>query len=648
MKIKKKFFWVILFTIVTGSIWSLDRLAGSISGIQPAMSEKNRFLQETAPLITSTNHLLPNLEDRFINEQRTDGKARVLRTNEYGLVIGQPVDTTTPESHYILFLGGSTTENNEVDEEYRFPFFAPERLSKESSTPFVGVNAGVRGHTTQDSTNLYLNHPDPKISRSKIVVIMHNINDRLRLRLNGDYKSSITNPSPLSNEGVGEAIYETLASVWKWLCTHSNILTLLDITISKHLVAKSEIIVDERIIDTLSPLGESHLMQFKQNYMNLIALVKANNQTPVLMTQPLGKPSEEQDRFNQRIRDLAKEQSIDLIDLAAEGKKHPNQHALFYDDFIHFNNAGSKWASEIIAYELARLLKLQGKLTVDKFGCKEIYAGKATIVNAPLKENLLSGRYPSFNQSETKILFQSNSERGSSINLLDTRSGEITVLISEKNPDGLEHPTWKNDGNIVFTRKQGKKRTLYQLNIATRSEMKLVNQDETDLQAAIANVPNNHAVYFAGYTDKAGLLSRSSIYQFDPNVGKPIRLINNEEELWRPFVTRNGRMFFIAYIQGRYQIVESDGTSYKQVIPTDHEQWDPAVSDDNRLIAYTERRNGDFDIWIADLSTKDLTPKRITKSVEDEWDPRFSPSGNYLLYAGTSPYGDQIRAVCLK
>lgn len=648
MTIKKISFWLIMCAIVAASLWGLDYLAGNISHIQPALSEKNRFVQETSPLITSTNHLLPNLDDRFINEQRTDGMPRVLRTNEYGLVIGKPSTRSPPDYQYILFLGGSTTENNEVDEDYRFPFFAVERLSKDTPVPYIGVNGGVRGHTTQDSINLYLNHPDPKITDSKIVVIMHNINDRLRLRLNDGYKSSITNPSPLSHNGVENSILGTLDSIWLWLSTRSNLLTLLEIAISKHFTTDNGIVVDERIIDTLTPLGETQSLKFKQNYLNLIALAKANNQIPVLMTQPLGKPSVEQDLFNQKIREVAREQNVALIDLAAESKKHPNQSSLFYDDSIHFNNTGSRWASEIIAHELNKLVGRPVRPIARRSACHEIYADGASIVNSPLQKNVLAGRYPSFNQSETKILFQNNGDKGSSINLLDVHTGKVTTVLRDENPEGLEHPTWIDGETIVFTRKHGAQRTLHLLNTKTRSETSVLNQKVTDLHGAIANAQDRNIVYFAGYLSKNDSLSRTSIYRVDPNIGKPFEVINSQEELWRPFVTKSGTVYFIAYSQGLYQIVRSNGMTYEKVVPSDYEQWDPAVSDDNKLIAYAERRNGDFDIWVKDLSRPEISPKRITTTVEDEWDPRFSPSGRYLLYAGTSPFGDQIRALCLK
>ena len=52
------------------------------------------------------------------------------------MVLG-PSEVDYSKSSKILFLGGSTTENNEVDEQFRFPFLAPFQLSKDSKSSFM-------------------------------------------------------------------------------------------------------------------------------------------------------------------------------------------------------------------------------------------------------------------------------------------------------------------------------------------------------------------------------------------------------------------------------------------------------------------------------------------------------------------------------
>jgi Tol biopolymer transport system component len=89
---------------------------------------------------------------------------------------------------------------------------------------------------------------------------------------------------------------------------------------------------------------------------------------------------------------------------------------------------------------------------------------------------------------------------------------------------------------------------------------------------------------------------------------------------------------------------------YSQLVYTENNRthWDPAISLDGKKIAYAQKNDAEFDIFISELSGFKKNIKRLSYSSEDEWDPRFSPNGSLLLYAGTSIYGSQIRAICLK
>jgi len=59
------------------------------------------------------------------------------------------------------------------------------------------------------------------------------------------------------------------------------------------------------------------------------------------------------DRFNQTVRDVGRSENVPVIDLAA---KIPQDNRHMYDA-VHFNDHGSTVAAEIIAKDLAPLLK---------------------------------------------------------------------------------------------------------------------------------------------------------------------------------------------------------------------------------------------------------------------------------------------------
>ena len=208
---KRVTFYLITFMILIISVVFMDYGVGLLQETAIYRNSMMVFQAEVAPLQTTTNHLLPNLNDQLPDE-RHFSKKRQVRTDEYGILKG--VDQNLTElTENILFLGGSTTENNEVREEFRFPFLAISQLSKISGTDHIGINGGVRAHTTQNSINLYINHPSPQIEKARYVVMMHNINDRLKLAIDGSYKSKLNNNSESSLGGVRDSLISFLGSL---------------------------------------------------------------------------------------------------------------------------------------------------------------------------------------------------------------------------------------------------------------------------------------------------------------------------------------------------------------------------------------------------------------------------------------------------
>jgi hypothetical protein len=630
-----------MITILILSLVLLDFLTGLYKHTSTIRIEQFKFRMEVSPLETSTNHLIPNLSDSFINEQLSQKENRKVTTDSQGLLIG-PIKKEFGIP--ILFLGGSTTENNEVDEEFRFPYLAPKLLSKDSSIAFFGVNAGVRAHTTQDTINLYINHPSSLITSSSAVLVMHNINDRLRLKIDNNYKAKIDNPNPSSLEGIRQGFLYLVKNLWLWVSSKSNILFLLDHSIDNFFKSYRGIEVNERLLDRLPPPDFDQVKKYKQNLRNLLALIKVNNQKPILITQPLGKNSNAQDVFNNAIRDVAAELKIDLIDLAREMNKEIQPQKLFYDDYIHFNNFGSIWASEIISKRLGQILNIKKSVNSK---CIDLKVNGSSIVDADLNKDLLNGRYPSFNSTESKILFQTNNSKKSAISILDVVSGDINSIINMHGEVEVEHPTWMTDDKVLYVRKIGNKRSLYIYDLNKRSNKLL--EIEKGISSAIPFVGNGGDIFFSGYKNENEKLTKPSIYVFKQSNNKLIKLTNNNSEDWRPFLDGLNNLYFINNESGYYQIYsKKNDSAKKRLIPSDNPQWDPTISPDSKFIAYAEKNQHDFNLFIKKIIDTKSKPKQLTFSTNDEWDPRFSPKANYLLYSGNSVFGDQIRALCLK
>ena len=647
---KKWLFRAVLVVLLASSIMVAEYVAGVFENVNLVRSESRRFVAEAVPLHTYTERLQPNLEDEFITDQNGVEGKRLFRTDSFGFVLG-PKDVRHKDSAVkILFLGGSTTENNEVDEPYRFPFLAAFQLSKLTQANFEGVNAGVRGHTSYESLNLYLNHPSPSIREASIVVVMHNINDRLRLTLNETYRSPFLSAPEASAAGVKDAVQGVAYSAWDWGRLGSNILFLVNTVVEKFAYSASEsgIRVNERALEAYSGVALRRKNEFEQSIKNIVAVIRANKQTPVLMTQPLGRDSVDQDEFNDVVRKVARDESLALIDLSREIMDIPERQMLFYSDDIHFNNAGSKWAADVIARSL---LGVVGGGIVNKpaaqLRCRDLVVNKNSLISSPLYKDVLRGRYPSFDKSENRILFQRNTSDESEIVIFDLQLGAERAIATSRAPTVLEHPTWVDGERVVYTQRSGEDRRLIVFNLGTGKKSPLLANQE--LQGAIANVGPDGTIYFAGYRQsdqKPPVLYKVTL---DGRSPAPLTLPGNES--WRPFVNGSREIYFINNETGIYQVyVKTDGdplAAKRRVFPSEYEQWDPAVSTDGKTLAFAQREGGNFDLFTYQMSESVSKPVRVVASTEDEWDPRFSPSGQYMVYAATSPYGDQIRVTCV-
>ena len=88
-----------------------------------------------------------------------------------------------------------------------------------------------------------------------------------------------------------------------------------------------------------------------------IGLSKALSKVPIVMTQPLGKPSKGQGRFNDELRAMALTHQVKLIDL--DRLLPANREGLFLSDSIHMNNEGGQLVGHIIARGLSEALGSQ-------------------------------------------------------------------------------------------------------------------------------------------------------------------------------------------------------------------------------------------------------------------------------------------------
>jgi lysophospholipase L1-like esterase len=432
-------------------ITALEIFAGFVNETAVIREEARKFREEATYLRFSTLSLLPSINHEFLPASRGTGsrfsprEPRKFRTDTRGFIrTGNEKDAPVK----ILFLGGSTTEANEVDEPLRFPAVV-ESVLREAGISANSLNAGVRGHTTLDSINALLNRLG--MLESKVVVLMHNINDRLRLAASGSYGAQLGNDAPTSALAFIESLRGTAWAGWDYLSYRSNLLFLARSAITRFNPWSGEttaVPVKETSINFPDPNLEAHRILFERNLRVFVAIARALGMRPMLMTQPIGIASEQHAAFNNSVRKVAAELNVMLIDLH-ELLPEPKSWA-FLSDNIHFNNRGSEAVGKLIAERLAPLLGATPKpaqldtgiVPPDELAarCKE---PSESIAPGPARQIVAEpGRYPSFSNDGKWLLFQSWKDGLDRIRILDVQQRRILTLTPEQPTIGERHPAF--------------------------------------------------------------------------------------------------------------------------------------------------------------------------------------------------------------
>jgi lysophospholipase L1-like esterase len=329
-----------------------DYLWGLNGGLAEVRIAARQFRSETAPYALHTSALIPNVHHEY--RDRNGNSPRLLRTNSDGLIIG-PTERSDEGAVRILFLGGSTTETNEVAEDKRFPFVVQENLQR-TGINAVTLNAGVRGHTTQDSLVAYLSRSG--FRAANYVVLMHNINDRLWLAHFDGYASPVSRAGQTTWGAVELYLSGAARALWDFASYQSNLLfslrqrlTFFNPWTGEPLLTGA---VTERNLDHTGDRALQRLEKFDSNLHAFIALTRSQGSVPILMTQPLGNHSAAQQLFNDSIRRIAALENTLLIDL--EDALGPEPHWAFLGDGIHYNDEGSEFIGKVIAQVLGRTL----------------------------------------------------------------------------------------------------------------------------------------------------------------------------------------------------------------------------------------------------------------------------------------------------
>ncbi len=650
---RRLLFTSVLIIIAIGLMAVLDLFLGQVNDIAIIRESSRMFRDEAVFLRIKTRYLLPNISHRYQLEAIKAGRSRYFRTGPLGGVLGIENEQMGGAID-ILFLGGSTTETNEVSESVRFPYLVGESLSAMSDQKYRGINFGVRGNTSRDSLNLLLNHPVSK--SASYVVLMHNINDRLLLSIEGSYDARIdhnlreTSSANLVNSGLG-----FLWVFWDDVSYRSNILfaTRKYIFDINPWTGERNDVVSEEVIDYTIKDMESTLALFRESLLLFTTVVNVLGKEPVLMTQPLGRKSREQDAFNEVIRAVAREADVILVDLDSE--LPVDRGWLFLSDDIHLNDVGSSEVARVIAARLGSIL-LENESDSNFVSAQELSSvSKCNLTTSDRipfiskKVNLLlraDGRYPVFFADEETVIFQTY-RHGRELVRAFSRENEqylkITPTVSEYNDRHAVpwEPNVHGKGRwVVFGRNEGSVERLFSKNIDSVQPARELPIPK-NISSSIPSVSPDGEIHFAGslINENREIMGSPDLYRFDQSSGETKQLTDTKWEEWRPVTSPDGQhIYYIANPDRQFDIFRLDLVSGKieKVWGSEEDEWDPDISPDGQWLLYASKQAGNWDIYMLDLEASDRTPIQLTYSSADEWDPRFLPSGTGIVFASSA------------
>jgi hypothetical protein len=269
----------------------------------------------------------------------------------------------------IVFLGGSTTECMYVDVDRRFPYVVGKLLAGATGKKINSYNGGMSGNNTLHAIDILINKVIPL--NPQVVVFMENINDLSTLLYEGSYWHQGTARGPLETLQKTKMVGKLLKEI---LFPHLN----EAYRNFRALVARQpwDEFADARGKRLKSDKAR-FVHEFAMNLQTMVCVCKAHEIVPVLMTQGnrvIDHPDpvvaayinqygndtginyqqfkELYDAFNDTIREVGRKNGIMVIDLAREIPPNKN----FFYDLVHFNDAGSELAAQIIAARLQEII----------------------------------------------------------------------------------------------------------------------------------------------------------------------------------------------------------------------------------------------------------------------------------------------------
>ena len=289
-------------------------------------------------------------------------KQTVIKVDNNGF-ISNSKEKTKKDKINIIFFGGSTTESMYVDENLRFPYLVGRMLSDHKGHEVNSVNSGVSGNNSFNSLIQLISkgiHHKPDLA-----IIMNNVNDWSLLSKTNSYHNAPKSKLVIKDYG-DENLYSFAINIKDLILPNSwNHIRRFIKNPFKSQFEEDSFEGLERFKyqpQEIEAIYRSSIISFinicinwniKPVLMTQMSRLKINGDLPIDMNESnVIKAQKYQDLFNEILRDISQNYSVDLIDLDKElsGSK------IYIYDSVHLNEKGSQEAAKIIYNSLKLLI----------------------------------------------------------------------------------------------------------------------------------------------------------------------------------------------------------------------------------------------------------------------------------------------------
>jgi len=379
-------------TLCLGSIAIVDQFFYHIAGSTTEHIGDQRFIpiRERGPGLEIIQQPIPS-GDQQVADSLEGKNLYTLEIDSKGFI--KPSELYKTPDFKIAFLGGSTTELQFVDPLNRFAYKSTEILSQKLKLKINSLNGAMSGNSSVHSLTIFLNKLLPE--QPNLVVFIHSFNDLVQLMYTrGTYwgpgpRGVIYRRSEICRRLDFICSANNFSSIVKnLLLGSSHVAGLLAPHIANRVQSSlysrfftersdewNEVTAEQLVLDS-----QKLLKTYRTNLEIFVAMAKAAHIIPILATEAsrlkkipdpfilnyfettfakrdLGvtynKFRKLFNAFNEEIRKVAKEQNVQLIDLA----KEVPQENKFMADIVHYNDTGSIYVANIIATALEPTLK---------------------------------------------------------------------------------------------------------------------------------------------------------------------------------------------------------------------------------------------------------------------------------------------------